>query len=233
MIDPTDVQPVIRAARQAIALDSLDAPSWHILAVSLAESGNMSAALDAWRQCVRRGPTYTQGLAFMALGLAWHKQFDSAKVWADSAIAVDPSYLFGRTTLGETLSNLGEQPRAIAAFEAARRLSNGIETTNSLAGRAMAEARAGRSADARATLHQVDSLASRYVPMPLHTAVYVSQAYAQLGDVDRAVSWLGRYPTHEDLHYQLHVRCDAALAPLANDARYRALLLAGTRAGDC
>ena len=63
----------------------------------------------------------------MALGLAWHKQFDSAKVWADSAVAVDPGYLLGRTALGEVLSNLGEQPRAIAAFEAARRLASGIE----------------------------------------------------------------------------------------------------------
>ena len=71
------------------------------------------------------------------------------------------------------------------------------------------------------------------MPTPLHTAVYFGQAYAQLGDVDRAVSWLARYPTHEDLHYQLHLRCDAALAPLANDARYRALLRPGTRAGDC
>jgi len=232
-IDPSDVAPAIRAARRAIALDSLDGPAWHFLAMSLAESGDMTAALDAWRQCVRRAPTYTQGLTFLAIGLAWHKQFDSAKVWADSAVAVDPSYLFGRTTVGEIASNLGEQPRAIAAFEAGRRLASGVEIPNTLAGRAMAEARAGRSADARATLHQVDSLDSRYVPTPLHTAVYVAQAYAQLGDVDRAVSWLASYPTHEDLHYQLHVRCDAALAPLANDARYRALLRPGTRLGDC
>ena len=190
-------------------------------------------AIGAWRESVRRAPTYTQGLAFLAQGLAWRKQFDSARVWADSAVAIDPNYLLGRTTLGETLSNLGEQPRAIAAFDAARRLASGIEIPNTLAGRAIAEARAGRSADARATLRQVDSLASGYVPTSLHTAVFVAQAYAQLGDVDRAMSWLVRYPTHADLHYQLHLRCDAALAPLVNDARYRALLGPGMRVGDC
>ena len=232
-IDPTDVEPGMRAARRAIALDSLDAPSWHYLALGLAESGKMDEAIGAWRESVRGAPTYTQGLAFLAQGLAWRKQFDSAKVWADSAVAVDPNYLLGRTGLGETLSNLGEQPRAIAAFDAARRLASGIEIPNTLAGRAMAEARAGRSADARATLRQVDSLASGYVPTSLHTAVFVAQAYAQLGDVDRAMSWLTRYPTHADLHYQLHLHCDAALAPLVNDTRYRALLRAGTRVGDC
>ena len=160
MIDPTDVEPAIRAARRAIALDSLDGPAWHFLALSLAESGKMPAALDAWRQCVRRAPTYTQGLTFLALGLAWHKQFDSARVWADSALAVDPAYFFGRATAGEVLGNLGEQQRAIASFEAARRLGSGIEIPNTLAGRAMAEARSGRSADARATMQQADSLAS-------------------------------------------------------------------------
>ena len=233
VVDPTSVEPVIRAARRAIALDSLDAPAWHYLAMSLAEAGKMAAALDAWRECVRRAPAYTQGLAFLATGLAWHKQFDSAKVWADSAVAVDPGYLLGRTALGEVLSNLGEQQRAIAAFEAARRLASDIEIPHTLAGLAMAQARAGRSAEARVTLREADSLASHFVPTSLHTAVFVAQAYAQLGDADRALSWLARYPTHEDLHYQLHLRCDAALAPLANDARYRALLRPGTRPGDC
>jgi hypothetical protein len=39
---------------------------------------------------------YTQGLGFLAQGYYWHKQYDSAAIWADSAIAVDPNYLFGR-----------------------------------------------------------------------------------------------------------------------------------------
>jgi tetratricopeptide (TPR) repeat protein len=210
-IDPTDVAPAIRAARRAIALDSTDGPAWHYLAVSLAESGNMNAALATWRECVRRAPRYTQGLSFLALGHWWHKQFDSAKVWGDSVVSVDPSYLLGRTTLGGILSDLGDQPRAIAAFEAARRLSTDIEIPNALAGRAVAEARAGHRAEARATVRQADSLASRYSPTPLHTAIYLGQAYAQLGDVERALSWLTRYPTRQDLHFQMHLRCEPPL----------------------
>jgi len=232
-IDPTDVAPAMRAARRAIALDSTDGPAWHYLAVSLAESGNMNAALATWRECVRRAPRYTQGLSFLALGHWWHKQFDSAKVWGDSVVSVDPSYLLGRTTLGGILSDLGDQPRAIAAFEAARRLSTDIEIPNALAGRAVAEARAGHRAEARATVRQADSLASRYSPTPLHTAIYLGQAYAQLGDVERALSWLTRYPTRQDLHFQMHLRCEPPLAVLEKEPRYRALLLAGTRVGAC
>jgi serine/threonine-protein kinase len=232
-IDPTDDAPAIRAARRAIALDSTDGPAWHFLAVSLAESGNMDAALATWRECVRRAPTYTQGLSFLALGHWWRRQFDSAKVWADSAVAVDPSYLLGRTALGGVLSDLGDQPRAIAAFEAARRVSTDIEVPNALAGRAVAEARSGRLAEARATVRQADSLALRYSPTPLHTAIFLGQAYAQLGDVDRAMSWLTRYPVRADLHFQLHLRCEPPLAVLGKEPRYRALLTPGTRVGAC
>jgi len=232
-IDPTDVAPAIRAARRAIALDSTDGPAWHFLAVSLAESGNMDAALATWRECVRRAPTYTQGLAFLALGHWWRKQFDSAVVWADSVVAVDPSYGFGRITLGGILSDLGDQMRAIAALEAARRLSTDIEIPNALAGRAAAEARAGHLAAARAIARQADSLASRYSPTPLHTAISLGSAYAQLGDVDRAMSWLTRYPVRADLHFQLHLRCEPPLAVLGREPRYRALLTPGTRLGAC
>jgi tetratricopeptide (TPR) repeat protein len=215
-IDPTNVAPAIRAARRAIALDSTDGPAWHYLAESLAESGNMDAALATWRECVRHAPTYTQGLSFLALGHWWRRQFDSAKVWADSAVAVDPSYFFGRTVLGSVLSDLGDQPRAMAAFEAARPLSTDIEVPN-----------------ARAIVRQADSLASRYSPTPLHTAIYLGQAYAQLGDVGRAMSWLTRYPARSDLHFQLHLRCEPPLAVLGKEPRYRALLTPGTRVGAC
>jgi tetratricopeptide (TPR) repeat protein len=232
-IDPTDVRPGMRAARRAIALDSADGPAWHFLAVSLAESGHMDSALVTWREGVRRAPRYTQGLAFVALGYWWHKQFDSAKVWADSVVAVDPNYLLGRTALGGILSDLGDQPRAIATFEAARRLSGDVEIPNALAGRAIAEAHAGRLDDARATMREADSLALRYLPTPLHTAVFLGAAYAQLGDVERALSWLKRYPVQQDLHFQLHLRCEPPLAVMAKEARYRALLLPGTRVGAC
>jgi hypothetical protein len=71
------------------------------------------------------------------------------------------------------------------------------------------------------------------VPTPLHVAVYLGAAYAQLGDVERALSWLERYPVRQDLHFQLHLRCEPPLAVLAKEARYRALLLPGTEVGGC
>jgi tetratricopeptide (TPR) repeat protein len=232
-VDPTDVGPAVRAARKAIALDARNGEAWHYLALSLAEQGEMDAALDAWRECVRRNPSYLQGLAFMAQAHYWHKQFDSAAVWADSAIAVDPNYLQSRVTLGQVEVERGNFARALAAFDAGLRLSTDVESAHAIAGRALVEARTGRVRDARATLRQVDSLARTFSPTPLHVAVWVAQPYAALGDVERAVWWLKQYSPQDDLHYQLHIRCDRPFAVLSKDPRYRALLRAPPKADAC
>ena len=211
-LDPTDVNPAVRASRKALALDSANSPAWHTLAISLGEQGDMSASIEGEREAVRRNPTYTQSLAFLALGHFWQGRFDSAAVWADSAVALDPTYVLGQTTAGQIELERGNFARAEAAFETSRRLSTNVEMVIALALRAEAEARAGRLAEARLTLHEADSLGSMYTPAPLHTAVHVGQAYSWIGDVGRAVDWVARYPQHRDLHYQLHLRCDPAFA---------------------
>jgi tetratricopeptide (TPR) repeat protein len=223
-LDPTDATPAIRAARRAVALDSTSAPAWHVLGVGLAEAGDPEAH-EAWRRSVIADPTYTQGLGFKALSHYWRGQFDSAAVWADSAIAVDPNYILGRGTAGYVAIEQGRYRRAEAAFEAARRLSTDVEVVNALAGSALAKARDGRAAEARATLAQAESLAAAYEPVQHHTVVYIAQAYAALGERERAFAWLRRFAPKEHLHFQQHLRCDPPFAPIAGDPRFRALLI--------
>jgi tetratricopeptide (TPR) repeat protein/tRNA A-37 threonylcarbamoyl transferase component Bud32 len=225
-IDPTDDKPVVRSLRRAIALDSTNAPAWHWLAMVLAESRDFTGALTAWRRSVTLDPSYTQGLAFLALGHYWRRQYDSASVWADSAIALDPNYLLARTAAGYIAVERGDYDRSVAEFEAARRLSRDVEAPNSLAGLALAEARAGRRREALATLRQAESDAKAYSPVPAHTAVYMAQAYAALGDADQAVAWLERYQPTRSVHFQLHLRCDPPFDSIARDHRFRSLLSA-------
>ena len=78
-----------------------------------------------------------------------------------------------------------------------RRLSTDIEVVNALAGSALAKARDGRVAEARATLAQAE----------------------------RALAWLRRFAPKEHLHFQQHLRCDPPFAPIAGDPRFRALLI--------
>ena len=223
-IDPTDNTPVLRSLRQAITLDSTNAPAWHFLALMLAENNDLTGALAAWRRCVTVDPSYTQGLAFLAIGHYWRREYDSASVWADSAIALDPNYQIAHTMVGFIAVERGSYDRGVAAFEAGRRLSNDVEAVNALAGVALAEARAGRRQEARATLQVAELQAKAYSPTPLHTAVFMGQVYAELGDVDRALAWLDRYETRRSLHFQLHLRCDPAFDPIARDQRFRSLL---------
>ncbi|HET8633156.1 MAG TPA: protein kinase [Gemmatimonadales bacterium] len=225
-IDPTDERGPLQAARRAVELDSSSAPAWHALAISLLDSGDPDAAMATWHQCTSRNPAFTQCLAFLALSFYWRRQYDSAAFWVDSALAIDPNYLLGRTTAGDIEIERGNFPKAIAAFEAARRLTSDVEAVNALAGRAKVEARAGETTRARATLREVDSLAAGYVPLQAHLAVYVAQAHAAVGERDQATAWLEQYSPREDLHFQLHLRCDPGLDLLRNEARFRALLSA-------
>jgi tetratricopeptide (TPR) repeat protein len=232
-VDPTDVTISMRAARRAIALDSLNGQAWHFLAIGLAEQGRLDSALNVWREEVRRSPKYTFGLMFLAQALYWHRQFDSAAVWTDSALSIDPSFITARVVAGQIEIERRNFARAIAAYDASGRLGTDVDAANAVAGRALAEARMGRQRDARATLQVADSIARTFTTAPLHTAVYIAQVYAALGDAASAVSWLRWYPTQQDLHFQLHARCDAPFAAIASDPRYRAVLAAGPRGAGC
>jgi serine/threonine protein kinase/Tfp pilus assembly protein PilF len=232
-IDPTEVRSAIQSAHRAVALDSSSAPAWHALATNLLDRGDLDSAIATWHQCAARNPAFTQCLAFIALGFYWHRQYDSAAFWVDSTVALDPSYLLGRSSAGYIAIERGDFAKAVASFEAARRVSSDVEAVNALAGRALAEARQGAMARARATLHQVDSMAARYTPLQAHLAVYVAQAHAALGEKGPAETWLERYVPTADLHFQLHLRCDPPFDPLRGDRRFRALLIAEPPAGRC
>jgi len=232
-IDPTDPRSPIQAARRAVGLDSSSGPAWHALATSQLDRGDLDSAIATWHQCAARNPAFPQCLAFLALGFYWHRQYDSAAFWVDSTVALDPSYLLGRSSAGYIAIERGDFAKAVASFEAARRVSSEVEVVNALAGRALAEAREGAISRARTTLHQVDSLAAGYVPLQAHLAIYVAHAHAALGDNRGAEAWLGRYAPTEDLHFQLHLRCDPPFDPLRNDRRFRALLVAEPPAGHC
>lgn len=168
-------------------------------------------------------PGYVEGVAFRAQADFWRGEYDSARVWADSAVALDPSYLLGRMVAGQVAVERGDWARARASFDAAQRLAGDVETVNVLALSAMATAREGRREEARAELRRVDSLARGYLPTTLHVAVWVAEAWTALGEEDRALAWLRRYAPRADLHFQLHLRCDPPLAPLRNGAAFRAL----------
>lgn len=224
-VDPTDLTPAFRAVRRALALDSTSGPAWHNLALNLAETGNFPGAMSAWHRSMAVAPTYAEGAAFLGQALYWRHEYDSAQAWLDSAVALDANFILPRTVGGYVALERGDVARGIAAFDAAARLGDDIEVVNAEAGSALAEARAGRLPRARAILRQADSLALGYAPTPLHTAVFLAEAYGGVGDIDHALAWLAKVEPRNDLHFQLHLRCDAAFAPIAANRRFLGLII--------
>jgi tetratricopeptide (TPR) repeat protein len=223
-IDPTQDRGAIQGTERAIALDSGNAEAWHQLAMSRMELGEPEKAIAAWRESVRRKPTYTEGLTFLAMAHYWHRQFDSAEVWTDSAVTLDASYFFSRATSGYVAVERNRYPKATAAFDAARRVSSDVETLNVMGGRSIVDAREGNLAKAKAMLHEADSMAAQYAPVNVHTAIFLAQGYAAVAQSDSAIRWLERYSPVEDLHFQVHLRCDPPFDPIRRNPRFQALL---------
>ena len=224
-IEPTDLGPPLRSIRRSLALDSNQAPSWHFLAVMTAEGGDLGAALDAWRRSVQIEPRNPQWLAFLALGHYWRGEYDSAAVWADSAITVDPNYILARQAYAAIETERGRFQQAQSHAEAAIRLSADVELVNSRATLAIVRARAGQRNMALADLLTAEVLAGSFVPLPPHTAIWLAEVHAALGNVSGALAALGMYQPTRDTHVQLHLRCSPTFAPLERDSAFQALLV--------
>jgi tRNA A-37 threonylcarbamoyl transferase component Bud32/tetratricopeptide (TPR) repeat protein len=224
-VNPADIATPLRSLRRSIALDSNQATAWHFYALMTAESGDLAAAVEAWRRSVRLAPAYTQALAFLAHGYYWRGDHDSAAVWADSAVRVDPNYLLARHISGLVEIERGRFTLAEDQVQAGINLADETEIANFRANLAVVKARAGNRNLARAELLVAEVIAGRYRPMPPHTALTLSEARAAVGDIAGAIRALGMYAAPRDTHFQLHLRCSPLLAPLENDPRFRAMLV--------
>jgi tRNA A-37 threonylcarbamoyl transferase component Bud32/Tfp pilus assembly protein PilF len=224
-IDPTDPATALRSVERSLALDSTDAAAWHQFAIIHADIGDLTAALNGWRRSVSLNARYTQGLAFMAWGHYWQGRFDSAAVWADSAIHVDPKYVLAHHTSALVEVERGRLDAAQNRAEAAVRLADDIETVHTRAAVALVKARAGNPNLARAELLAADVVAGTFAPLRAHTAVFLAAVHAALGDVEGVLKALGLYGTPRDMHFQLHLRCDPPFATVADDPRFEALLV--------
>ena len=224
-IDPTDPAMALRSVGRSLALDSTDAAAWHQYAIMHADNGDLTAAVNGWRRSVGLNPRYTQGLAFLAWGHYWQGQYDSAAVWADSAIHIDPTYGLAHQTSSLIEIERKQFDVAQSRAEAAVRLAEDVEAVHARANLALVKARAGNPNLARAELLAAEVLAGSFAPLKAHTAVFLAEVHAALGDVGGTLKALGLYGTPRDMHFQLHLRCSPTFAPVENDPRFRAMLV--------
>ena len=217
-IDPTSRKASINSLRRMLAIDSLNASAWQALGWALEETGDRNGALVA----MRRGIALGRNPIGLANHYYWWREFDSATVWADSAVVMDPQLAWTHETVGAIALAQGRLLEAKAAYEAARRLDTGPTSIRSLEGLAEVAAAQGDSS-ARGFIRQAEALADSAAPSA-HAAISIGSAYAAVGEHERALAWLERYQPRGDLHFQLHLKRDLQLDPLRGVGRFDALL---------
>ena len=224
-VDPTSRAAPLRTIRRALALDSVNAEAWDQLAMALEEAGSRDGAGAAWHRAVALDPGYVRARAFLAIHYWWWRVYDSAAVWADSAVTTDPLYGLGRVVAGQVALSRGRRDEAESQLAAARRLPTG-PGSNGLSGFVSLAVAAGDTVAARRLLVDAEARTDPAAP-DNHSAVNIAAGYAVLGEVARALTWLERYRPARDLHFQLHLRLDPPLDPLRREPRFQALLLKG------
>jgi tetratricopeptide (TPR) repeat protein len=153
----------------------------------------------------------------------WSREFDSAAVWADSAVVMDPRLPWAHETAGAVALARGRLAEAEAAYQAARRLDIGPTAVRSFEGLAEVAARRGDTAGARRFIRAAEGLADSVTPSA-HAAISLGSAWAVVDQPDRALAWLERFQPRGDLHFQLHLKRDPMLDPLRSQPRFQALL---------
>jgi tetratricopeptide (TPR) repeat protein len=223
-VSPSSRVDAFRAVHRALAIDSLNADAWHMYALTLADTDSLDRAIEAWRRAVRLQPSFPEAVAFLSQSHLWAGQFDSAAAWGDSAIALDPTRIQGHQSAGFAALARGDAARAEREFAIAERLGGGNEHVSSLAGLAMARAARGDRQGARRLLLAAEAPAAASGLYPVHSVVWVAEAWGALGERDRAIALLNRFVDPRDLHFQLHLRRDPGMQALRGDPRVAALL---------
>ena len=228
-LEPSSRRAALLAYQKAIALDSNNADAWHYAALAWDDSLEPARAVEAWRRAVRIDPTHRLALSFLSQHYNWTHQFDSARVWADSSLRIDPTFLLARQQIALAQLSRRDTIRAAENFRASIRIGKGPDEVPGWIGLSEIallshNRRAADTLFARA-LAFVDTLHPT-----LHDAAAVAWGYVAFGDTARALQILERYDPTADSHFQLHLHCDAGLDPIRALPRFKALLIRPTAA---
>src|SRR3989442_7227929 len=191
--------------------------------MALEETGSRDAAGAAWQRAVVLDPGRLNALAFLAIHYWWWRTYDTAAMWADSAVATNALYGLGRVAAGQIALARGRHDEAESQLGAARRLPTGPGSAG-LSGFVSLAVAAGDTVAARRLVAEAEARTDPAAPNN-HSAVNIAAAYAALGEVSPALAWLDRYRPARDLPFQLHLRLEPPLHQLRNQARIQALLL--------
>ena len=222
-VDPTSRTAVLNDLRRALAADSTDAEVWFALGRAREELLDTAGARAAFARAVKLDPRSLDLLAWLALHFLWSGHPADGIKWADSALAVDPTYDLARNAAVQLAIELGDWPLAERHLLAFRRVVQGPDR---IVVPAAHEARMRALRGDPASARQLAAAAERLVDsttLTLHQSVFLREAFSAAGDTARAYRWLAAFSPRGDVHFQLHLQREPSLAWL-HDPRYRGIL---------
>jgi tetratricopeptide (TPR) repeat protein len=210
LVDPTDYTSVLAALRRSLSIDSTNSDAWFALGTANQDMLNDDAAIAAFMRSARLNPSDAQTIAFIAYHYMWNGQYARAKPWADSAIALQSTFVLGRQIATQIAMGMGNPTDARRHAEAEIQITTGREQALAFPSLAYAVAAQGDSAAARAYIERAMKLIDSAHPNA-HEAAYVGAGIAAAGDTARALRLLSAHQPRGDLHYQLHLKRDPGL----------------------
>ena len=182
------------ALRLAIGLDASNAAAYRTWGHALSQAGRDVEAESAMRRTRELEPFEPMSSALSSQVAFQTRDYPAAVEHARRAVLLDSAFWIGSMQLAQASEQLGETDLALTALTDAARFSGGNSKASSLRGYILAKA--GRAAEARAVLRQMEGDArTRYVP-PFAMAL----VHAGLGERDAVFEWLDKAYAARDVH---------------------------------
>lgn len=191
--DPPDFPRALAALRRAVLLDSSSALAHQNLASALRRLGDYDAGAAELRRAQGPGPERSQSTADLGFIALSRRRFAEARVWYDSAIALNPASWSHRGFRARARLAAGDTAGALEDAQEAVRLSPVSMRIRNLPVQAQMEAASGNLAGARSRLEPaVASLAPGDGPLSVRVGWELGAALVAVGETDRAIGLLER-----------------------------------------
>jgi Flp pilus assembly protein TadD len=202
--------------QKAIDLDPSNAKAHRWYAAYLVSLGRHQQALEEITQAQRLDPLSLTNNAEVVRTLYYGRQYEQAVEQARKVQLLDPEFPRTHFWLGRVYAQMDKYSEAIAE---AQRAAPSPDSTVRVTELAYACARAGKNAEARGFLRELQERSKRgYVP-----AYDLAVVHLALGEKEAALQWLQRaYEEHDWGLVMLAV--EPRLDPLRSDPRFQALL---------
>ncbi len=202
--------------RRAIELNPSYAAAHQWFSAHLVFMGRFDEAWEHIQNARRLDPGGLVINSDIALNYYYARNYDKAIEHCRELLQHAPQFPLAHVWMGAALAQKGQFAEAIGAFEAARGAQGNLFPTALLG---YAYGRAGRMADARRILRELDQIArTRFV-----SAAYYAVVYIGLGDEEQALVWMEKaFAERSPLLARLKV--EPIVDPLRNHPGFQSLL---------